>query len=205
MESEQASAEERRGLLLRYGFYDALKSTATATRARGEAVARPPPVKLRGLAAWHFISCSNRAWRQKGSENGRSGGGGRGRGTLSTEPLTSSPHSTLLLAQSQPGFAFACSLPRSFGGDNVPFHDFTTFVTRHLAPTSFAPEDAEARRDASFCGIDPPGPVRRVVRVPRPCRVPLRRVPPSLHASLRVARSSKVHWVRLKFTLMAGW
>ena len=49
---------------------------------------------------------------------------------------------------------------RSFGGDNVPFHDFTTFVTRHLAPTSLARTDGyELLRDRSS------GP-RRVVRVP---------------------------------------
>ena len=45
--SERA-LQERRGLLLRYGFYDALKGAPTATRARAEAVARLPPVKPHG-------------------------------------------------------------------------------------------------------------------------------------------------------------
>ena len=99
------------------------------------------------------------------------------------------------------------SLLRSFGGDNVPFHDFTTFVTRHLAPTSLARtgggRGGTEGRMRAFAGS-----ILRassVVRVPRPCRVPLRRVRPFLHASLRVTRSSKVHWVRLKFALMASW
>ena len=77
-------------------------------------------------------------------------GGGRGAG----RPFNGAADilaALLSAARSESGFAFARSLapalPRSFGGDNVPFHDFTTFVTRHLAPTSFAPEDAEARTD----------------------------------------------------------
>ena len=79
------------------------------------------------------------------------------------------------------GFAFV----RSFGGDNVPFHDFTTFVTRHLVSLARAVGRAVATRE--LLRDRPPG---------------LRQLP--LSPSLQTARSSKVYWVRRRVGLICS-
>ena len=77
---------------------------------------------------------------EAGARREAEGGGGRGTDSM---PPTSSSHSALcslccLTVSVRPCVrSLARSLARSvasFGGDNLPFHDFTTFVTRHLVP-----------------------------------------------------------------------